>query len=261
MAWTLLCLGVVLADIQNIPLRTVLALPVMFIFPGYAFHTVIFTEDRLNTTERFAYTIGLSFSFTILGGFVIYLSPWTLTPVPWMVYFTVIIVLFSVIAMIKRFSVDSGEPLSYNVVRNGSRTEYGLFVVAILIIGVAIWGSRLANDNRPHNGFSELWMIPQEEQDTIIVEVGFRSYEQHITTYHIEVLKDDEILLDETNIELVPSESWKVEFSVPKDVFPDEMVARLYLVDEPTTVYREVNLYPHWRWYQNTDEVILESGG
>lgn len=260
MAWTLISLGVVLADVPSVPLRTVLAFPVIFIFTGYAFQALIFSGEGLTDTERVTYTIGLSFIFTILGGFVIYLSPWKLEPVSWMVYFTVMILLFSVMAMLKRFSSAMGEPLSYRVIQRGNRTQYAWFAVALIIVGVAFWGSRLAAENQPYDGFSQLWMVPEEEQDVILVEVGFRNYEEHITSYRIEVFTNKAVLLDKEGIELIPDEAWKVEFNVPKRVFPEYMTARLYLADDPTTIYREVILYPHWRW-QLDGEPNPETGG
>src|SRR5438270_9727567 len=73
---------------------TVLALPLVFMLPGYALTEVIIYKLSLDFLRRFIFSIGLSLAIDILAGFIMNSFSFGLRAMSWSVFLGMITALF-----------------------------------------------------------------------------------------------------------------------------------------------------------------------
>src|SRR5438105_797407 len=72
----------------------VLALPLVFILPGYALTEVLFRKRSLGAPERLLFSIGLSLAIAILSGLILNLLPGGLQAISWALWLGLFTVAF-----------------------------------------------------------------------------------------------------------------------------------------------------------------------
>ncbi len=147
-------------------IRTILGIPFVFFFPGYALTEALFSgRQRIGTIERIALSFGLSIAVTALLGLILNYTPWGIKLTPVLLADMVFILVMSGIAL-SRWALNSSEnPLMFEARLRLPGWSGGplskiltlilmLAVIAVVVtIGLAI--------NMPKNGekFSEFYLL------------------------------------------------------------------------------------------------------
>lgn len=224
------------ADIGWAP-RWTLALILVLTLPGYFLVAAAFPGLAIGIAERLVLSLGTSLAMTVIVGLVLDRTPWGLTTASWGVALLGATAIAATMAWLRapprrRTGGWSGLTLT--------RREGVLFgaaaVVTIIAAGVAYSGARY----QPSPGFTQLWLMPADDQDGPAVQVGIRNMERGETTYTVVVSVDGMAPRTWAGIAVGPEEVWEVAVRLPAVDTP--VAADLYRADAPGTVYRRVFL-------------------
>src|SRR5579863_8696081 len=93
-------LNVVWALLPNysVLIGTFLALPLVFVLPGYTLTEVLFHQKLLNGTHRLALSLGISIALDILSGLILNMLPIGLQSLSWAVLLGLLTTVFSLLA-------------------------------------------------------------------------------------------------------------------------------------------------------------------
>lgn len=83
---TILAAAAMMVPTANASFLPLLALPLVFVFPGYALTAVLFPKGGLGFPETVTFSLGLSLAAVIVGGLLINLTPQGLDVLPWTVF-------------------------------------------------------------------------------------------------------------------------------------------------------------------------------
>jgi uncharacterized membrane protein len=238
---------------SNIVARTVVALPLAVLLPGYAVTTAAFSHDALGTTERIALSLGLSLALGVVGGVVLNWTPWGLRAGSWIVLLGGITVgaCFYALAHPRAASpVDEGQA---GVVARRALPSFGGGsparlvrdgVLLALAAGITVAAGWVAIDGARvrREGFSQLWMLPLEGDRS--VQVGLRSEELASTEYTLRLVADGSAVLRTERLRLEPGDRWEATVPMTASGPVSQVEAQLYRADDPTRPYRRVLLRP-----------------
>jgi uncharacterized membrane protein len=237
-ALTVLAVAAVLLQVNNIIAIPLLALPLVFVLPGYALTAVLFPKGGLGLPETLAFSLGLSLATDIVGGLVINLTPQGLAVLPWMLFLVSVTLGASAIAARRRPQrlelVASQSGIGLNV---GQIFLFGLSIV-LVVSAVMIVRIQLA---QPSTQFTELWTLPNSALGQNAVDVGIRNSEVGKTEYKLEIQVGGNRVYESSPIALLPGETWEQVIPLPIPAAGDMQVL-LYRADNPGKVYRQVML-------------------
>lgn len=235
---TLAALLSALLGVQWPVIRTLFALPLVFLFPGYALIAALYT-NRVDTATHLVGGIALSIATAGLGGLVLHFTGLGLTPVMWMVLLSAITVAAAVVALLRRgrAPMPAGAGLQLNA------SQILLFGAALVLVGVAVWVARDGAARQEYPGFTQLWMLPHTDASSAgasDVQIGIRNDERQTVTYRLVVTLDEDVAEEWDTISLDNGQQWTTTFA------PDSeghiLEARLYRLDQTDDVYRVVSL-------------------
>ena len=253
-------------QIPNRPLipGIILALPLILIFPGYTLTQVLFRRRSLIHSPRessalilqpslkigqpvsgadlIVLTLGLSMAIDILVGFALNFLPIGLQALSWTLSLGLLTTIFALLAMILRRRDVA------RVVRNARPriTIYDgiLFGVALIVAASAVWLA-IIRPLVPHQSFTQFWMLPTKD-NSCAVSVGIQSFETNQIDYHVVMTINGAQVSTWPSISLSPQQQWSHSTSLnPGHASSLYIDARLYQVNQPDMVYREVHLTLH----------------
>jgi uncharacterized membrane protein len=216
---------------ETLPIR-LLSLLLVLVLPGYALTAALFT--RLDLAERILYSSGLSIVLTILGGFFLNWSPWSLSTTSWAVLLSGITLVASVAAAARRLRSAPGN--SQTTIELGSRQLVLLSLAAAIACGAILVARSGAIQHERASAFTQLWLLPAADANS--VRVGVRSHEPATTSYRVQLTLNGAVVQEWPAIELESGGQWEMTETLPA-MQPDDVVeALLYRTDAPNTVYR-----------------------
>ncbi len=231
---------------SHIPvIGSILALPLVFVLPGYMLTELMFHKRSLNVSHRLLFSLGLSVAIDILSGLFLNILPVGLKAIAWAGLLGLLTVMFSLlVAYLRRGAAI-----------NGARTPrarlsisgFILFGLATVIAVLSILYSALSAAQQPHPGFTQLWMLPAVQAGkNCAVRLGVRSLESTPVPYRIAMTVRGAGVTTWPSVVLAPQEEWNRLVPIPP-VATDKVSVevQLYRVDKPQAVYREVNLTLH----------------
>lgn len=237
--WTAVAVFVGLIGVENTLIRLIFALPLVFFFPGYSVVSALYSRRRLSDTARFLFAGALSIALTALGGLALHAVGIRLAPASWLLFLSLITLAAAVVASVRRgrrdASVHAGIGLGFS--------QFLLLGLAVVLFGLAFGVARegALQQDIPH--FTQLWILPSEQETQTTVELGIRNEESRKVTYRLVASRGDELLGVWEPIELAAGEEWLTSITVPQTFISAEpIVANLYRLDEPDVVYRSVSL-------------------
>lgn len=252
---------------------TLLALPLVFIAPGYTLTGALFHRRLLDRAYRLLLSLGISISIVIVGGLLLNALPVGLRPSSWSLLLALLTLPFAaLLAYLRRKTalpaslpnVGTGfiasaspivstlsitptpDPASVPHMASMRLTWYGWIIcaLAILLMAFSIMFSASSVAQQPHAGFTQFWMLPPNQPGAACaVRLGIQSYELISETYRVAVTANGNQIDAWPSLQLAPRQRW--EQSVPIRSIksgPVYVEARLYLVNTPRIVYREVNV-------------------
>ena len=280
---------------------TLLALPLVFVLPGYTLTQALFrsrpTDSSASTTsttiaatrspgslilpprlltgysfgtfDHLAFSLGLSLVIDILVGFLLNLLPIGLQWRSWSLALGLLTLVFALLALIRRlfpFPSLTGEshaparaaqaplpPINSSLAPTSTRSrqrkhrpykEIGLLLAALLIAVLALWLAAI-RPPQPQPSFTQFWMLPTAQANhSCAVQVGVQSFETAPVTYSIQVTSGA-LVFSLPSITLDTQQQWNHIVSISSTEGSQPVVARLYRLDQPGTIYREVHLTLH----------------
>ncbi len=224
--------------------RLICALPLVFFLPGYAITAALLPLRSFGNAERLLFSLGLSVAATALSGLILNLTPWGLQTSTWAITLAVIVLLASAISWLR--SKPDATITAVKIERYFKlRFRDGLLVgLAVLVMGTAFGLTRLPV--APHDvvGYTQLWMIPANPGNSNDFRLGLNSAEFTETRYRLRVSIGDQEVQVWPELSLKPGETWETEIRLQSDQFGSgPIVADLYKLDDPETLYRHVKLW------------------
>ncbi len=219
-----------------------LALPLVFLFPGYIVTEVLSYKRPLNTTYLAILSIGLSLAIDILSGFLLNLFPPGLRAVSWIVLLGLLTVTCSLLLAFLRRGVPVNERRIAAI--QFRLHEYALVGLAVLIIVLSLQYAAQGVAQQPHQGFTQLWLLPAQTEKSCALRLGVRSFESTSTTYVLMTRENGKQVGVQSSIVLTPQEEWDSAITLPTTASVSVEVS-LYRADKPGEVYREVHMVVH----------------
>jgi uncharacterized membrane protein len=219
----------------------ILALPLVFVLPGYALTEALFTQRSLDTAHRLVFSLALSLAVTVLTGFILNLFPTGLHALSWTLFLGLLTVVFSLIINLRRTELPNGvQPLRFNF----SISAFMLFEVATIVTILAILYSTVGVAQQRQPGFTQLWIQPTAQPgSSCAIRIGVNSFETTLVTYRIIMTMNSTQIANWSSVSLFPREQWEqIEPVNPGNSSNTFVEVRLYRLDKPQTVYRKVDL-------------------
>ncbi|MBE3558699.1 MAG: DUF1616 domain-containing protein [Ktedonobacteraceae bacterium] len=230
-------------------LGTLLALPLIFLLPGYTLTELLFYRSLLGPSYRLLLSLGLSIAIAILGGFILNLFPAGLQTTSWAIYLSVVTAVFSLVTAWLRRRRQVQHPPEPQERMRISLYDGLLLALAAIVASLSIVYASVGAARQSYPGFTQLWMLPANQaNNSCTVSIGVRNFETRTITYRVTMAagQQQESLMTWPAIKLAPQKEWSQLVSIPPQV-PDgtTITVRLYRLDKPQTVYQEVHRVLH----------------
>jgi hypothetical protein len=203
--------------------RAVATIPLVLFVPGYAIVATLFPALVVPTVERILMSIAVSIGTTIAAGLLLAFAGIALTPASWLLALTSTTTIFLVLAATRRYSERVAGPR----IGVASMPRLGAFavLVAVLIAGNVVLGSRIVAGEQQANPPLSLWMIPAGGRP-LAAELGVHAGD--VGGRYSVVISSAGNVVDEYHPVLEPQQTWKTVVTFDPEVRATPIVARLY---------------------------------
>ncbi len=218
----------------------ILALPLVFVLPGYMLLEFLFHGRPLDASHRFLLSLGLSLVIDIAGGFLLNILPIGLRTVSWGVFLGLMTMIASLFVMyLRRGAQSPGRKL---ILFRINIYECLLLGLAITVAVLSILYSTIGAMKQPYPGFTQLWMLPTVQAGkSCIVHLGVRSFETTSVKYRVTVTVQESQTANWSSVNLEPQQQWNQLVQIPPEAVANvHVAAQIYRFDKPNTVYRNV---------------------
>src|SRR6266567_4712580 len=132
----------------------ILAMPLVFVLPGYLLTEVLFQKRSLEASRRLTLSLVLSLSIVVLSGFILNLLPVGLHAISWAMFLGLLTIVFSLwVAILRRRTlIHERRPLRFHFALHG----YFLFGLALIVAILSLQYSVVGVAQQPRPGFTEL---------------------------------------------------------------------------------------------------------
>jgi uncharacterized membrane protein len=224
-------------------LRTIFAVPLVAVLPGYSLTAALFAGRQIDWARRFLLTIGLSLSVSIVAGVVLNLFPFGLRSWSWTGALVIVTCAGCVVAAERRRGESAGpaSPPARSIPQVRVR-DLGVVLAALVVFGGAIAYGRTPLAAKNASGYSAVWLLPGFHGDRTTVRVGVTSAEKQARTYRLILRKGSKVIY-QRRFALTPGGDFATVVKIGRRGPRSSMlVASLYLRDRPTSVYRVARL-------------------
>jgi hypothetical protein len=203
-------------------LRLIVALPLVFLAPGYALLATLFAPSTLQGVERLVMAVGSSIGITMLVGLLLAWSPLALGPLSWAVVLAAITLVGLGLAYIRRRRSHAARP---DRAARGIRLRDAvpILVASLAAIAILVGTREIAADQEPPPP-TQLWMLPTAA-DSPDARLGVRAGSPG--NYTVRVTSTG-VLLQEFPIALAAGGAWETILPFTTEERERPIVARLY---------------------------------
>jgi uncharacterized membrane protein len=254
---TLICFPVI--TLSEGILRVVLGVIFLLIFPGYTLMAALFPgKNGVKNIERAAFTVILSLVLVSLAGLVLNYTPWGIRLTPIYIAMSIIIVIASGIALLRRYGLPQADrfSLQFNIKmpKLGKPSKFNIVLsvfFTLLLVGAVFTLTYVLAQPKPQDSFSNFYVLGANDMMVNYpveltlggqtgVTLGIENHESQDTSYEIKVTYDGTetqsigpILLSDggkwtNDVTLTPSKignNQKVEFLLYKGEEPAPYLA------------------------------------
>jgi uncharacterized membrane protein len=249
--------------IPDSPIRTVLGIPFVLFFPGYALITALFPKKTdLGIIERLTLSIGLSLAVVPLIGLALNYTPWGIRLYPIITSIFILTLLLSILSNYRRAKLPLDQKLQTlnnlklpNLKKLSKSDKILVVTTLIATLVVASITVYLASAPKVGEHFTEFYIlgpdgklanypvnVTVEQKSTVII--GVKNHEYESMTYQIHILFDNQTIDAIPNIQLSHEESWTQNYTFTPHVTAEKtrLGFQLYKegIDEP---YRNLHLW------------------
>lgn len=258
--------------------RTVLGLPMVLFFPGYALIAALFTKkDDLDGIERAALSFGLSIAVVPLLGLGLNYTPWGIRLIPVLLTVSLFTLIMCAIAVKRRRELPEDEVFSVpftallhalrNELVSGPGTRIDRILTVILVISLlasAVMLVYVIVTPKQGETFTEFYILGPggmadeypvdlvlNESGTVIV--GVVNHEYRAVNYSLVLVLDNGSRLHQQEIVLAHNQTWEQHVTFEPDKAGDDMKLQFFLYRDQnyTAPYRELHLWIHVSEGQN----------
>lgn len=237
--WAVLTMSANQATLSAISI--ILALPLVFIVPGYVLMETLFRPRSLETLQRIAFTLALSMAVVILSGFLLNQFQAGLRLFPWVIWLGLFSMLFTLLAYLRRRK----QPLVAQAQRFQVQiSAIILFSLAILVVVLSVLYSVVGAEQQSHPGFTNLSVLPAiKAGNTCAVSIHLQSFELTSVSYRVVITTNKTQTDSWARISLIPQQQWAQLEAIPVGTNTSLFVlVQVYRLDQPQTVYRHVDV-------------------
>lgn len=229
----------VLLGVNDPAIRAVFGLPLVLFIPGYTVIAAAFPGQELRTTEKLLISGGLSVALAALGGLLLNRLPGGLQTSSWAALLIAITLIASVVAWFRRRQNASAEPFHLNLdLRQALELS-----AALIIVVIAVQLSKAPLPPIGVSGYTEAWILPDPAQAQV-VHVRINSMEFTNMAYSVQITLNGKAINQWNAVSLKPGGKWEGIITLPNALTRnDEVEAKIYRLDQPNTVYRNVILW------------------
>jgi uncharacterized membrane protein len=249
---TLICYPVI--TLTEGILRIILGIIFLLIFPGYTLLAALFPEkNSINGIERTGLTPLLSFTLISLAGLALNFTPWGIKLTPIYITMSIIIVVCSGIALLRRARLPKSERFSlaikFRMPKRGNSSALDITLsicLALIVIGAVSTIIYVIAHPKAQEPFSNFYVLGSEEMmgnypkeltlgEPAVVTLGIDNHENQDTSYSIKVTSDGAEMQSIGPIVLTNEGKWSNEVSVtpPKAGDNQKVEFILYKGEEP----------------------------
>jgi uncharacterized membrane protein len=226
-------------------LGIVLALPLIFLAPGYLLIEILTQKREHDRTTHLLLSIGLSLSIDILCGFLLNLIPMGLTPTTWGSFLAAFALACVLPCMVRRrrwqMHVDQKQK------DLPTRYEFLLLTLTVYVVIFAFIYTTSTIENQKYPGFTQFWLLLDSYQShNCAIQLGIASSETVTTTYKVEVKENNQHIAQWSSIKLAPQQKWQESLPIALNYTQTtqfQIEADLYRQQEPSDVYRTAQLF------------------
>ena len=257
--------------LSNTWIRTVLGLPIVLFFPGYALIAALFPKkDDLDGIERVALSFGLSIAVVPLLGLGLNYTPWGIRLIPILITLVIFTLGMCVITIYRRSELPEEEAFSVpfaalfaslsEEIFTSPKSRLDKMLTVILVLSILVSVIMLVYVVvTPKQGekFTEFYILgpggmaddyPTELNlsDSKIVIVGIVNHEYDVVNYSLELVLDNELLTQyQETILLSHNETWERNVTFTPDRSGEDMKLQFLLYKDYnyTAPYRDLHLW------------------
>jgi uncharacterized membrane protein len=248
-------------------IRLLLALPVLFFFPGYALSVALFARrGQLGWIERLGLSIVFSLAMTVFCGLALYATNIAIDRFSLLIALALLSALWSIASVARRIALPSDEvfipPFALLAGRQaraiGGRSRFTLAAIitlvalnfsavayALLAAGPAEYYTEFSALN-PESGKSDIQAaLAERDHYGLTVTVGNR--ENRTRSYELRISGDNGYTASIPIAMLDPGASWKREVQIPLHLSQPlgHVQLDLFADHEPAKPYRELHIWVH----------------
>jgi len=270
-AYTILTvIFIIVPPLSNTWIRTVLGLPMVLFFPGYALIAALFSKkDDLDGIERIALSFGLSIAVVPLLGLGLNYTPWGIRLIPILVTLVIFTLIMCAITIYRRSELPEGEVFSVPFTaffasiheeiftKPESRVDRILTVILVIsIIASVVMLVYVIVTPKQGEKFTEFYILgPGGMADDYPVEfilgdsgtviVGVVNHEYALINYSLALVLENESLNRNQEIMLAHNETWEQPVTFTPDRAGTDMKLQflLYMENNFTVPYRDLHLW------------------
>jgi len=262
--------------------RTILGLPMVLFFPGYALIAAMFPKkDDIDGIERTALSFGLSIAVVPLQG--LNYTPWGIRLVPILITISIFTLAMCTVAIMRRRGLPEGEEFSvpfteiFNSLRNelfnksGTRVDRILTVILVIsILASVVMLVYVIVTPKQGEKFTEFYILgpggmaddyPTEmvlgQEGTVIV--GIVNHEYRVVNYSFTMTLDGEQLQEPKAIVLAHNMTWEQNVNFKPGTAGTDMKLQLMIFNEEnyTVPYRDLHLWINVSGQEPVDDDLL----
>lgn len=245
-----------------IALLTIVVTAIMWLVPGLGVVRILLTlfllgalghttlmawaaELHLRTATWILMSIILSIALVILAGIALNFTPWGLQPFSWLAVVSGLIIVQVFVGLLRRSPAPADMPgrsiRSWNLEFKPMQLVSLLLAIAIAITALLV--ARTGAITQPRNTFSQLWMVPSQENPAE-VSLGIKNEEMEAIPYRLIIRQGSTVIHEYSNLLLQVNETWQDSLDVgvgrPLDL---PIIAELYRPEEPNQPYRTASIW------------------
>lgn len=228
---------VLIPPLNEMPIRTLIGLPMIFILPGYVLVILLFPRrDDFDGTERIALSLGLSILIVPLMGYTLNFTPWGIRLVPVMAALSFFILFMCILAIIRRSLLPENEKYYVDIksvaaslkkivyTKSSSKVNpiLSIFLTILIVASVMSLIYIMVTPNEDER-FTEFYIknkdgllsgfpASMETGDDIVVIVGVKNHEYATTTYNLDIQLENQSmdLPDDLNrVQIAHNQTWE----------------------------------------------------
>lgn len=221
----------------SVVVRGLLATPFVLLVPGYACVCAIFV-GALGFAERLALSIGLSLALGGLVGLALHPTPLGVRPLPWLL--ALIVVTLAAATIARRRGVSPVLP--HRIGAALPLPQMPLLGMAVLVTCAALGVAAVGAQRAPMTGFTQLWLLPSGTQGTDSVNLGVENRENRTLHAALVLTQGGQEIQRWPDLALADRATWQITIALPTADNNGPIEATLYQNDDPTAIYRRVQL-------------------